>query len=126
MRIVIPRNHMLEEFVRIHTMSGIMRTGVDAAWLGVLGAKIAGRGLLLGNHRAVARRIGILDIHFERMQCDVAIRAILGAQPTSDAPVFNDDFERLATPYGTHRTTDHAQRITALAAGRRDQEVLET
>src|SRR5436190_24282920 len=90
MRIWAPRNQMPEEFIRIHAVRGIMRTGIDTARLGVFGAKIAGRGLLLGHDRALACRIGILDIDFERMQRDVAIGAVLRAKPAADTPVLND------------------------------------
>ena len=48
------------------------------------------------HHRALARRVGIVDGHFERMQLDVAVGAVLGAQAAADAPVLDDDFERIA------------------------------
>ena len=93
MRIVAPRNHVPKEFVGIHPMSSIMRTGVDAAWLGVLGTKIARGGLLLGDYCAFPRRVGILGIHFEGVQRYVAIRAVLRAQSAADAPILNDHFK---------------------------------
>ena len=84
---------MFEKLIRIHAMRRIVRAGVHAAWLGVIGAEIAGSRFLLGHHGSFARRVGIIDVHFERVQRDVAIGAVLRAQSAADAPVFDDDFE---------------------------------
>src|SRR4051812_16491733 len=109
-------------------MRGIMRTCVDAARLGAVSAEVAGCGLLLGDGcffrryfwqcQAARRRI---HGHLERMHADIAVRAVLRAQPAANAPILDDDFERITTADRTYRTPDHAQRIAALTARSRNQ-----
>src|SRR5688572_369504 len=59
------------------------------------------------------------------MHRDVSVRAIARAQAATDAPVLDDDLERVPPPNRSDRTPDHAQRIAALAARRRNQVFVE-
>ena len=68
---------------------------------------------------------GILDHHFERMQINVAVRTILRAKAAADAPIFDDNFERVAPPNRADRAANHTQRITALAATGGDEILIE-
>src|SRR5690348_15394435 len=94
-RMVVSGDHVLKELIRIHTMRGVVRTGIYTARLSVLRAEVAGRGFLARHHRSLAGRAWIIDRHFERMQRDVAVGAVFRTQTAADAPVFDDDFERL-------------------------------
>src|ERR1019366_2353093 len=107
--------YLLEKHVGLHAMRRVMRAGVYAAGLGLIAAEVAGRGLLLRHLGALAGRSGLR--HLERMDRDVAVRTIIGAQAAADTPVFDNDFERLPPPDGAYWAADHAQRVAALAAG---------
>ena len=72
-----------------------------------------------------SRMRGIVEFHRERMQVDVAVGAVVRAQAAADAPVFDDDLERVAAADRADRAADHAQRIAALAAGSGDQVFVE-
>ncbi len=76
-------------------LSGVVRAGVDAARLVVLPAQVAGGGLLPDDGLALARAVRVLALDLERMQVDVAVRAVVGAQAAADAPVLDDDLERV-------------------------------
>jgi hypothetical protein len=106
-----------KEFSRIHAMRRIVRTGIDATRLGILGTQIARSSFLLHHRLFVAGRCRIFRHHVKRMNVDISIGAILGAQPTSNAPILDNHFERIAAANGAHRATDHTQWIQALAAG---------
>src|SRR5690349_20309742 len=84
-----------EELHRLDPLEGVVRTGVDAGGLVVLATEVAGGGLLadLGLHHA--RVLGILGDDLERVQVDVAVGALGGAEPAADAPVLDDDLERV-------------------------------
>src|SRR5215472_13389650 len=88
-------------------------------------AKIAGRGLLPDGCLLAARALWIVHHHFERMKIDVSIRAILRAQPATDAPILDDDFQRISPADGTYRASHHTQRIAALPATRGYQILIE-
>ena len=77
--------------VGIHTVGRIVRTGVDAAWLLEIVAEVAG-----GGFADLAVVSGIRAITVELVDGDVAVGAVRGAEAAADAPVFNDDFERVA------------------------------
>ena len=104
-------------------MRRVMGTGVHATGFCMLRAQVAGCRLILGDHDLAPREI--FGGHRERMHADIPVRAILRAQPAADAPVFDDDLERLAATDRSHRTAHHAQRVAALTAGSRHQEVFE-
>ena len=74
-------------------MRGIVRARVDATWLRMLGAKIAGGRFFLDNGLLVPRMFVIIGLRAERMHIDISVGAILGAQTAADAPVFDDDFQ---------------------------------
>ena len=57
---------------------------------------------------------------------DAAVRAVFGAQTTSDAVVFDDDLKMFASVNGIDRTSDHAMWIRAGSAGGRDHEIVQT
>jgi len=97
-------------------MGGIMRASVDATGFFQIGAEIAARSFLLDGGFLAAGVLRVVGHDFERMQIDVAVRAVAGAKAAADAPVFNDDFERIAAANGAHRAADHAERVPALAA----------
>ena len=100
----------------MHAMRGVVRAGVHAARLFLVVAQIAGSGLadyagffgafLAGgeNGQLVAHRA----VDAELVQVDVAVRTIVGAESAADAPIFDDDFERILAANGAHRTADHA------------------
>lgn len=102
-------------------MRGIVRTGVYAAGFGMIVAEVAGRSLDPGAGNFPARVLGIVEFDWEWVQVDVAVGTIVGAQAASDAPIFDDHFERVSAADGAHGASDHAQRITALATGSGDE-----
>src|SRR4029077_11152474 len=108
--------HSGEEGARVDAMGGVVGTGIDATGFLQVGAEIAGRGFLFDDGFLAAGMVGIFGDDFEGMEIDVAVRAVARAKAATDTPVFDDDFEGIAAADGTDRTTDHAQRIPALAA----------
>src|SRR5215469_4554299 len=117
--------HLAEELAWIHAVRGVVRAGVDAARLFQVRAEVAGSCLLLDRRFLPAGIFGIVGKNFERVQVDVAVRAIASAQAATDAPVLDDDFERIAAANGPHRAADHAEGVAALAAGSGDEVVIE-
>src|SRR5271156_1753263 len=110
---------------RVHAMGRVVRASVNTTRLREIRAKVAGRRFLLhhcfflpGHSRHVGENI-------ERVHVDVAVRAILRAQPAADAPILDNHFQRIAPPNGTDRTPHHAQRVQTLATGGRAQVVIE-
>jgi hypothetical protein len=101
----------------IHAMRRIVRTCVDATGFGMIVAEVARRGLDSGAGNFPSGMRGIVEFDWKGVQIYVAVRAVVGAETASDAPIFDDDFERVSTADGAHGAPDHAQRITALAAG---------
>ncbi len=103
-----------------------MGAGVDAAGTPVdASAQVTGRGSLL-NHRnshsvsffkdVVQFSFGVNFLFGEAVHVDVAVRTILGAQPATDAVVFDLDLERVAiTVNGVDRASDQAIGVHARA-----------
>ena len=89
-------------------MRGIVRTRVNAAGLGMIVAEVAGRSLDAGAGDFPARVCGIVEFDWERMQVDVAVRAVVGAKAAANAPILDDDFERVAAADRPDRASDHA------------------
>jgi hypothetical protein len=118
--------HFSKECFWIHAMRGIVRAGIDAAWFLQVRAKVAGSSLLLDDRFFAAGMFGIVGHHFERMQIDVAVGTVVRAQSAADAPVLNDDFERIAPTYRSHGAANHAERIAALAATGGDEVLIES
>ncbi len=58
------------------------------------------------------------------MHVDIAIGAIFRTQAAADAPILDDDFQRITAADRTHRAADHAQWVETLAAGRGNQVVI--
>src|SRR5713226_4567667 len=106
-------------------MRGVVGTGVDATWFFQVRAEIARSSLLLDGRFLAAGALRIVNHHFERMQIDVAVGAILGAEAAADAPIFDDDFERIPPSNRTDGAADHAERVAALAATRGDEILIE-
>ena len=100
-------------------MCGIVWTGIDTAGLGMVIAKVARSGFL--DRGLLASASGRSR---ELMQIDIAVWAIIRAQSTAYAPIFNNHFKRIAAANRSHRATDHAQRIATLAARGCDQIIL--
>src|SRR5207237_2288906 len=104
--------HLAEELRRIHTVRGVMWARIHAARLWMVVTEVArsclAHGRLLSSATVRCR---------ELVQVDISVWAIGSAQPATDAPVFDDDFQRVAPPNRSHRTSNHAQRVAALAAG---------
>lgn len=64
--------------------------------------------------------------YVEWMEIDISVWTILRAESATDAPVFDNYFERITTADGAYRATDHAKRIAALATTCGDEELIET
>jgi len=60
------------------------------------------------------------------MQIDVAVGTILRAQAAADAPIFDDDFERIAAPNRADRAARPCKWVAALPAARRDKILIES
>src|SRR5580698_6652361 len=115
-----------KEFSRFHSVSRVVRTSVHAAWLRKVGTKVARSRLLLDHRFFLALCVGQIRRYVERMHVDIAVWTIFRAQAAADAPIFNNHFQRIPAADRSHRATDHAKRIEALAAGSGDQVVIET
>ena len=109
-----------EEFLGIDAMGGVVRASVDAAGFFEIGAEVAAGGFLFDGGFFAAGMFGIVSHDFERMKVDVAVGAIARAEAATDAPIFNDNFERITAANGADRAADHAEGIAALAATRGD------
>ena len=105
-----------EKLFGIDAMGGVVRASIDATGFFQIGAEIATGGFLFDGGFFAAGVIGIVGHDFEWMKVDVAVRAIARAETAANAPIFDDDFERVASANGADGTTDHAERIAALAA----------
>jgi hypothetical protein len=82
-----------EKVARLDAMRRVVRAGINATRLGVIGAEIARRGFLADHGALAAGMIGIVGLHRERMQIDVSVRAILRAKAAADAPILDDHFK---------------------------------
>jgi len=51
---------------------------------------------------------GIVEFDGEWVQVDVAIRTVVGAEAAANAPILDDDFERVPAADRTHGASDHA------------------
>src|SRR5713226_3418432 len=117
--------HVGEKCARIDAMRGIVRTGVNATRFFQVRAEIARSSFLLDRHFFSAGPLRIGNHHFKWMQIDVAVRTILCAEAAADAPIFDDDFERIAPANRADGAADHTQRVAALAAARGDEILIE-
>ena len=97
-------------------MRGIMRAGVNAARLFQMRAEIAGSGLLLDDRFLAAGILWIVRQYFKRMQIDIAVGTISRAQTAANAPILDDNFQRIPPANRADRAADHAKRVAALAA----------
>src|SRR5512145_2505476 len=93
-----------EELPRLDPHGGVVGTGVHAARLLELGAEVAAGRLQPDDRLLPARGI---PLHLERVQVDVAVGTLLGAAPARDAPVLDDDLERVLSPDRADRAADH-------------------
>ena len=98
-------------------MRRIVRTGINATGFLMVMTQIARSCFYTRAGDLAAWHYGVIEFHWERMQVDIAVRTIAGAKAATDTPVFNDDLQRVPPPDRAHRAADHAQRISALAAG---------
>ncbi len=106
-------------------MRGVVRAGVNATRFFQVRAEVAGSCFLLDDGFFASGARGIVNHHFERMQIDVAVRTILRAKAAPDAPILDDDFERIAPANRANGAADHAQRVAALAATGGDEILVE-
>jgi hypothetical protein len=89
-------------------------------------AQIAGCCFLFDGRFFAAWTFGIIGHHFEWMEIDISVRTIARAESAADAPIFDDDFERIAPSNRADRTSNHAQRIAALPATGRNKVLFES
>ena len=93
-------------------MCGVVRAGVDATGLRMFGAKIAGGrlflndGLFLSGMLVVS--ILVWRLRREGMHVDVSVRAIFRAEAAADAPILDNDFQRISAANRADGTTHHA------------------
>ena len=99
-------------------MRGVVRACVDAAWFFQVRAKIARSSFLSDGRFLAAAPLRIVNHHFERMQIYIAVGTILRTQAAADAPIFDNDFQRIAPANRTDGAADHAEWVAALAATR--------
>src|SRR5229473_423033 len=118
--------HVGKKRARVDAMRGVVRAGVDAARFFQVRAEIARSRFLLDRRLLVPGSLRIVDHHFEGVQIDVAVRTVLRAEAAADAPILDDDFQRIAPSNRTDRTADHAEWIAALPATRGDEILIET
>src|SRR5258708_10157874 len=107
-------------------MRGVVRAGVDAAWFFQVRAEVAGSCFLVDGGFLAGGAFGIIPHHFERVQINIAVRTILRAEAATDAPILDDDFERISPSNRTDGAADHAKRVAALAATRGDEILVES
>ena len=117
--------HIGKKCARVDAVRGIVRTSVDAAWFFQMRAEIARSSFLLDHRLLAASSFRIVNHHFEWVQIDVAVRTILRAEAAADAPILDDDFERIAPANRADGAADHTQRVAALAATRGDEILVE-
>ena len=117
--------HVGEKCARVNAVRGIVRAGVDAAWFFQVRAEIARSSFLLDHRLLAASSFRIVNHHFEWVQIDVAVRTILRAEAAADAPILDDDFERITPANRTHGAADHAQWVAALTATGGDEILVE-
>ena len=79
-------------------MCRIMRAGIDATGFLMVVTQIARSCFYARAGDLAAWHYGVIEFHWERMQIDVAIRAVAGAEAAADAPVFNDDLQGVPPP----------------------------
>src|SRR3954471_16034005 len=125
LRLILRAEHAGEERERLDPVRRVVRAGVDAARLLVLHAEVAAGRLLFRARDQASRLRRIGHLHRERVQVEVSVRAVAGAQAAPDAPVLDDDLHRVAAADRADRAPDHAQRIAAGPAGGRHQVLVE-
>ena len=76
-------------------MRGVVRTSVNAAWFFQVRAKIAGSGFLFDDRLLASGIFGVVCENFKRMQIDISVGTIASAEAAADAPIFDDDFQRI-------------------------------
>ena len=107
-------------------MRGIVRACVDAARFFQMSAEIAGSGFLLEDRLFAARIFLIVDANCKGMEIDIAVGAVARTEAAANAPVLDDDLERISATNGTDRAAHHAERIAALTARGGDQKILKS
>ena len=118
-------NDFLEKLARLDAMRGVVRAGVDAAWFFEVCAEVARSGFLLDGGFFAAGMLGIFGQDLEGMKIDVAVRTVARAKATADAPIFDDDFQRIAAANGADGAANHAKWVAALAAACGDEKMIE-
>ena len=114
-----------KKFWWIHAMGRIVRAGVYATWFGMVVTQIARRCFRTRTRDLAARMRGIVEFDRERVQVDISVGTVVGAEAAANTPILDDDFERVATADGANGASDHAKRIAALATGSGDEVLIE-
>src|SRR5260370_36210862 len=89
-------------------MGGVVGAGVDATGLPVEADAQVAHGCFLLHDRDLFAGLWVGPPFLERMHVDIAIRTILGALATADAPVLDDDLPRVAPANRADGAADHA------------------
>src|SRR5467141_187627 len=118
--------HIGEKRARVNAMRGVVRTSINAAWFFQVRAEIARSRFLLDRCFLVSGPPRFVNHHFEWVQINIAVRAILRAKAAANAPIFDDDFERIAPSNRADGAADHAERVAALPATRRHKILVES
>ena len=118
-------NDFLEKLARLDAMRGVVRAGVDAAGFFEVCAEVARSGFLLDGGFFAAGMLGIFGQDLEGMKIDVAVRTVARAKAAADAPIFDDDFQRIAAANGADGAANHAEWVAALAAACGDEKMIE-
>ncbi len=106
-------------------MRGVVRTSINAAWFFQVRAEIARSRFLLDRCFLVSGPLRIVNHHFEWVQINIAVRAILRAKAAANAPILDDNFERIASSNRANGAANHTERVAALAAARGDKILIE-
>ena len=117
--------HFPEKRLRVDAMRCIMRARVNTARFLQVRAEVAGCGLLLDDRLLASGIFRIVSQDFKGMQIDIAVGTIARAQSAADAPILDDDFERIAAANRADGAANHAKRVAALAATGTDEIAVE-
>jgi hypothetical protein len=103
----IDPHHCIKKCSRVNAVCSVMRARINTTRLLQMRAQIARRGLLLNHSLLSPRPLQVLHHHIEWMQIDISIRTIPRAQAATDAPILNNDFQRIPAANRAHGTAHH-------------------
>jgi len=76
-----------------------------------------------GDHAPWVLRV--VEFNRKGMEVNVSVRTIIRAQPATNAPIFNNHFQRVPPPDRPYGAANHTQRIAALSARRSNKIFIE-